>query len=164
MAQLVWHEWFPTIWLDQHQMSASGARIFVMPATDPINPNVHPVIYRWNSVLGSRRRRRSKPPARTASSTTRRTNLWQGAMAWSGWWHNQIGLSPRSPAFALPRRWISSATSRLSFPLDRVSGDGPEPISTRHRLLRRPTPCRALNHPRPWMGGHWTPVTSWTTS
>ncbi len=41
----------------------------------------------------SRRRRRSKRPARTASSTTRTyTNFWQGAMAWSGWWHNQIGL------------------------------------------------------------------------
>ena len=29
-----------------------GPRMFVMPATDPINPNVHPLIYRWNAILG----------------------------------------------------------------------------------------------------------------
>ena len=52
MAQLAWHNWFPSIWLDQHQMGNSGARIFVMPATDPINLNVHPLIYRWNAILG----------------------------------------------------------------------------------------------------------------
>ena len=51
-AQLVWHDWFPTVWLDEHQMGSNGPRIFVMPATDPINPNVHPVIYRWNGILG----------------------------------------------------------------------------------------------------------------
>src|SRR4051812_10330442 len=48
MAQVAWHDWLPSIWLDEHQMGAGGARIFVMPATDPINPNVHPLIYRWN--------------------------------------------------------------------------------------------------------------------
>ena len=33
-------------------MGSNAARIFVMPATDPINPNVHPLIYRWNGILG----------------------------------------------------------------------------------------------------------------
>ena len=52
IAQLVWHDWFPTVWLDQHQMDRGGPRMFVMPAADPINPNVHPLIYRWNGILG----------------------------------------------------------------------------------------------------------------
>jgi len=51
-ARLLWHDWFPSVWLDEHQMGSNAARIFVMPATDPINPNVHPVIYRWNGILG----------------------------------------------------------------------------------------------------------------
>ena len=46
MAQVLWHDWFPAIWLDQHQQGNAGARMFTMPATDPINPNVHPLIYR----------------------------------------------------------------------------------------------------------------------
>ena len=52
IAQVAWHDWLPSVWLDEHQMGAGGPRIFVMPATDPINPNVHPLIYRWNAILG----------------------------------------------------------------------------------------------------------------
>ena len=74
-------------------MGSNGARIFVMPATDPINPNVHPLIYRWNGILGQ-----SQAAALEAAGkegiiyNSTYTNFWQGAMAWSGWWHNQIGL------------------------------------------------------------------------
>src|SRR3954466_16171678 len=93
MAQLAWREWFPTVWLDEHQMNMGGARIFVMPATDPINPNVHPLVYRWNSVLGQSQAAAPEAAGKDGiiyNSTY--TNFWQGAMAWSGWWHNQIGL------------------------------------------------------------------------
>ena len=51
-AQILWHDWFPAIWLDEHQQGTSGPRIFTMPATDPINPNVHPLIYRLNTIYG----------------------------------------------------------------------------------------------------------------
>src|SRR5580704_4079705 len=93
IAQLVWHDWFPTVWLDQHQMERGGPRMFVMPAADPINPNVHPLIYRWNGILGQ-----SQAAALEAAGkdgiiyNSTYTNFWEGAMAWSGWWHNQIGL------------------------------------------------------------------------
>src|ERR671919_2194224 len=92
-ARLLWHDWFPAVWLDEHQQGSKGARIFVMPATDPINPNVHPLIYRWNGILGQ-----SQAAALEAAGkegiiyNSTYTNFWQGAMAWSGWWHNQVGL------------------------------------------------------------------------
>src|SRR5438552_2417712 len=92
-ARLLWHDWFPAVWLDEHQMGSNGARIFVMPATDPINANVHPLIYRWNAILGQ-----SQAAALEAAGkegiiyNSTYTNFWEGAMAWSGWWHNQIGL------------------------------------------------------------------------
>ena len=92
-ARLLWHDWFPSVWLDEHQQGSNGARIFVMPATDPINPNVHPLIYRWNGILGQ-----SQAAALEAAGkegiiyNSTYTNFWEGAMAWSGWWHNQIGL------------------------------------------------------------------------
>jgi hypothetical protein len=92
-AQLAWHDWFPSIWLDQHQMGQTGARIFVMPATDPINPNVHPLIYRWNAILGQSQAAALEAAGKNGiiyNSTF--TNFWQGAMAWTGWWHNQIGV------------------------------------------------------------------------
>src|SRR6476661_3671440 len=92
-AKLLWHDWYPSVWLDEHQMGSNAARIFVMPATDPINPNVHPLIYRWNGILGQ-----SQAAALEAAGkegiiyNSTYTNFWQGAMAWSGWWHNQVGL------------------------------------------------------------------------
>ena len=92
-AKLLWNDWYPSVWLDEHQMGSNGARIFVMPATDPINPNVHPLIYRWNGILGQ-----SQAAALEAAGkegiiyNSTYTNFWQGAMAWSGWWHNQVGL------------------------------------------------------------------------
>lgn len=158
MAQLVWHDWFPTIWLDQHQMQANGARIFVMPATDPINPNVHPVIYRWNAVLGQSQAAALEAAGKDGiihSSTY--TNFWQGAMAWSGWWHNQIGLLTEvaSARVAAPVEQQRAAAPQSSFP-DRPNVDGPEPMFTTAPL---PPPADTLprtEYPRPWMGGRWT--------
>jgi hypothetical protein len=129
-----------------------------MPATDPINPNVHPVIYRWNSVLGQ-----SQAAALEAAGkdgiihNSTYTNFWQGAMAWSGWWHNQIGLLTEvaSVRIAAPVDQ-QRATSRLSFPLDRVSGDGPEPVFNTAPLAPPTDTVPRTEYPRPWMGGHWT--------
>jgi hypothetical protein len=82
VADLAWHDWFPAIWNDQHQMGSAGPRMFVMPATDPINPNVHPLIYRWNAILGQSQAAALEAEGRHGiihNSTY--TNFWQGAMA-----------------------------------------------------------------------------------
>ncbi len=92
-AELLWHDWFPTVWLDEHQMGSNAARIFTMPATDPINANVHPLIYRWNGILGQSQAAALEAAGKNGiiyNSTY--TNFWEGAMAWSGWWHNEVGL------------------------------------------------------------------------
>ena len=93
IARVLWHDWFPAVWLDEHQMGSSGARIFVMPATDPINPNVRPLIYRWNGIFGQAQAAALEAAGKDGiiyNSTY--TNFWQGAMAWAGWWHNQVGM------------------------------------------------------------------------
>jgi hypothetical protein len=93
IAQVLWHDWFPTIWLDEHQQGNTGPRIFTMPATDPINPNVHPLIYRLNTVYGQSQAAALEAEGRTGIiHNATYTNFWEGAMAWAGWWHNQVGL------------------------------------------------------------------------
>jgi hypothetical protein len=52
VVNIAYHKWFPQIWLDDHQMGSNGARLFVVPYKDPINPNVHPLIWRWQKVIG----------------------------------------------------------------------------------------------------------------
>lgn len=161
-ARLLWHDWLPSVWLDEHQQGSNGARIFVMPATDPINPNVHPLIYRWNGILGQ-----SQAAALEAAGkegiiyNSTYTNFWQGAMAWSGWWHNQIGLLTEvaSARVAAPIEQQRAVPGRPAPPPaggGRGEGGGrgqqfsdaplPPPTDTTPRT----------EYPRPWMGGRWT--------
>jgi hypothetical protein len=160
-AKLLWHDWFPSVWLDEHQQGSNGARIFVMPATDPINPNVHPLIYRWNGILGQ-----SQAAALEAAGkegiiyNSTYTNFWQGAMAWSGWWHNQVGLltevaSARVAAPIDQQRAIPGQARGGAAPAEgggRGGGRGgdagvlPPPTDTNSRT----------EYPRPWLGGRWT--------
>jgi len=158
-AQLIWHDWFPTVWLDEHQMGSNAARIFVMPATDPINPNVHPLIYRWNGILGQ-----SQAAALEAAGkegiiyNSTYTNFWEGAMAWSGWFHNEIGLL------------TEVASANVAAPIDQNRarpGQPPPPAQGRseggrgQNFAGGPLPAPTditprTEYPRPWMGGHWT--------
>lgn len=156
-ARLLWHDWFPAVWLDEHQMGNSGARIFVMPATDPINPNVHPLIYRWNGLFGQAQAAALEAAGKDGiihNSTY--TNFWQGAMAWSGWWHNQVGLltevaSVRVAAPVDQRRATPGAAlppTPEGRPRDQADIRGPLPAP------RDVTP--RTEYPRPWLGGRWT--------
>ncbi len=158
-ARLLWSDWFPSVWLDEHQMGSSAARIFVMPATDPINPNVHPLIYRWNGILGQSQAAALEAEGKEGiiyNSTY--TNYWEGAMAWSGWWHNQIGLltevasvriaAPVDQPRATPGQPQAPAGRGAGAGAGRGGGAGPLPPPT--DITPR------TEYPRPWMGGRWT--------
>jgi hypothetical protein len=175
-AALLWHDWFPSVWLDEHQMGSNAARIFVMPATDPINPNVHPLIYRWNGILGQ-----SQAAALEAAGkegiiyNSTYTNFWEGAMAWSGWWHNEIGLltevasarvaAPIDQQRATPAaaggegrggRGGGGAAAGGGQGRGRSDAGGPS-TGSGQGMLPPPTDIAArTEYPRPWMGGHWT--------
>lgn len=158
-ARLLWHDWFPAVWLDEHQMGGSGARIFVMPATDPINPNVDPLIYRWNGIFGQ-----SQGAALEAAGkegiiyNATYTNFWQGAMAWSGWWHNQVGLLTEvaSVRIATP---TEQQRARPGAPPPAGGGGRGGGFGDRDPNEPLPPP-RDVNsrteYPRPWLGGRWT--------
>jgi hypothetical protein len=157
-ARLLWQDWFPAVWLDEHQQGNSGARIFVMPATDPINPNVHPLIYRWNGILGQAQAAALEAAGKDGiiyNSTY--TNFWQGAMAWSGWWHNEIGLltevaSARIAAPVEQRRAVPGvpAPPEAEGAGRRGGGDQAGPLAPPRDITPR------TEYPRPWMGGRWT--------
>jgi hypothetical protein len=145
------------VWLDAHQMEMNGPRIFVMPATDPINPNVHPLVYRWNAIFGQ-----SQAAALEAAGkigiiyNSTYTNFWQGAMAWSGWWHNQIGLLTEIASVR-----IAAPIVQLRAPADRFNPSTADAAATPPRFdstpIMPPTDTLArTEYPRPWLGGRWT--------
>src|SRR5580700_683456 len=172
-ARVLWHDWFPTIWLDEHQMGNTGARIFTMPATDPINPNVHPLIYRLNTIYGQAQAAALEAEGRTGIiHNATYTNFWEGAMAWSGWWHNQVGLL------------TEVASARIATPVKQTKADPNAPPADNGPLVGRagleeggggrggggrggedrgpdaalPAPRDILprtEYSRPWLGGTW---------
>jgi Zinc carboxypeptidase len=162
-ATLLWSDWFPSVWLDEHQMGSNGARIFVMPATDPINQNVHPLIYRWNGILGQ-----SQAAALEAAGkegiiyNSTYTNFWEGAMAWSGWWHNQVGLLTEvaSARVAAPIDQLHATPGRQSAAPAVAEGGRGGGRGGEANPNGPPPPPTDINsrteYPRPWMGGHWT--------
>ena len=157
-ARLLWNDWYPSVWLDEHQMGSNGARIFVMPATDPINPNVHPLIYRWNGILGQ-----SQAAALEAAGkegiiyNSTYTNFWQGAMAWSGWWHNQVGLLTEVASVRVAAPIEQQRAQRGVPPQPNAAAGGPGRGGNAGGVLPPPTDVNPrTEYPRPWLGGRWT--------
>ena len=50
---LLYHRWFPQVFVDEHQMGSTGARMFVPPQTDPLALEVHPLIFRQADLIGT---------------------------------------------------------------------------------------------------------------
>lgn len=85
IGKIIFQDWLPEVWLDEHQMGSSGARIFVMPAADPINPNVDPLIYRHTGLLGFAQAAALEKAGKEGIIYGRSyTYWWQGAMGWAG--------------------------------------------------------------------------------
>ncbi len=157
MAQVLWHEWFPAIWLDQHQQGNAGARMFTMPAADPISPNVHPLIYRLNTIFGQMQAAALEAAGKDGiMHNSTYTSFWQGAMAWTGWWHNEVGLltEAASARIATP---VVQEFANADRPGIKVALIGPNPTSLSPELPLPPprdvTP--RSDYPRPWLGGTW---------
>ncbi len=157
-GKIIYKDWLPEIWLDEHQMGNNGARIFVMPAMDPINPNVDPVIYRYTGLLGySQGAALEKAGKEGIISADGYTYFWEGAMAWQGWWHNMYGLltevasvnlaTATDQAKAVPGAAPAVAPAQGGRGGGRGTGGpmGP-PRDVQFRS----------NYPRPWLGGHWS--------
>ena len=92
VAKIAFKEWLPQIWLDEHQMGNTSARMFVVPYQDPLNPNVNPMIWRWQSILGGMSELALESNGKTGVINRAMFDaFWQGATE-NSLWHNQIGM------------------------------------------------------------------------
>jgi len=161
IGKIIYQDWLPEVWLDEHQMGNNGARIFVMPAMDPINPNVDPLIYRYAGILGfgqaAALEREGKEGIITAESYT---YWWEGAMGWAGWWHNMIGMLTE----------VASVRTATSVEQEKADPRAPRPAvqpqagpgergapADPGRPMPTPRDIQFRSqYPRPWLGGRWT--------
>ncbi len=154
IGQVLYQDWFPSLWLDEHQMGSTGPRIFTMPATDPINPNVHPLIYTLNGIYGQAQAAALEAAGKVGIVYDYTyTNFWPGAMAWTGWWHNQVGMLTEvaSVRIATPTEQELEVLGVTAAGPRRFGGAEPGEVLPKPRDTQSRT-----TYPRPWLGGRWT--------
>ncbi len=161
--RLTYKDWFPHVFLDEHQMGNNGPRIFVPPFKNPVNPNVDPMIWELNGMLGYAMGAALHDKGYSGViSDAMYTSWWQGGFLLQAWWHNMVGLLTEvaSANIASP---VEQERARPGEPPrgPEPGADQPRGEQFRNRDPRRPLPAprditARNNYPRPWMGGKWT--------
>ena len=136
--KILYHDWFPQIYLDMHQMGNRSARIFIPPFTDPINPNVNPMIWWETNLIGEIMGADLEAAGKTGVVTSAFfTAWWQGAFLMTAWSHNCAGLL------------TELASCRVATPIFQQISD----MRAGGRGLSEYRPF--INFPNPWKGGWW---------
>ncbi len=137
VINVAYNKWFPQIWLDEHQMGSSGARLFVVPYKDPINPNVHSLLWRWQKVIGGLTALDLEKQGYTGIiDQALFEGWWEGPASDCGLWHNQISLLSE----------MASCNIASPIYIDPSEVKATEEITTYD--IR-------TNYPSPWRGGWW---------
>ena len=139
--ELMYHETYPQLYLDQHQMGGSGPRIFVPPYPDPMNPEVHPLQWQQLQFIGGGMVADLQAAGKQGVVTGSMYRIWGQEGALTGRYHNIVALL------------TETASARIASP------DTVELAA----LERGAAPGRGLSEygfqmafVDPWMGGEWT--------
>ena len=93
LTRAVYHEWFPQLFIDEHQMGANGPRMFIPPFSDPMDPGVHPLIWREVNLIGSTMAHRLEQQQKAGIIYGYQFDAyWIGGTRNTGWWKNITGM------------------------------------------------------------------------
>ena len=135
---VLYHRWFPQVFLDEHQMGSTGPRMFVPPQTDPLAPEVHSIIFRQADLLGTNMALRLEEAGKAGVGHNMiYDSYWPGGTRNTAWWKNVTGLL------------TEVASARIATPI-RI-----EPGELRGGRKGLPEYSRRANYPSPWSGGLW---------
>jgi hypothetical protein len=136
--EVLYHRWFPQSFLDEHQMGSTGPRMFVPPQTDPLNEEVHSLVFRQADVLGTNMSFRLEEAGKTGVGHNMIfDSYWPGATRNTAWWKNVTGLL------------TEVASARIASPIY------VDPGELRGGGKGIPEYGRRSNFPSPWPGGWW---------
>ena len=131
VAKMMYEEWFPTMIVDLHQMGNSGARLFLPPFYDPLNPNIDAIVTQTLMLMGGHIAADLTVEGKTGVIHANRYDNWAaGKFRSVPYTHNMI--------CALTEMASVSIAS---------------PVFQRKRNLRNVD--RDNNYPNPWPGGWW---------
>ncbi len=133
VTKVLYHDWFPQIHIDEHQMGSTGARLFVPPFMDPPLPNVQPLLWSGVNLCGMNMAYDlTKEGFRGVVNGRSYTAWWIGACDDTSWLHNTIGLLSEM------------ASVRVATPIYIEPTEIPDSYNERR-----------LDFVDPWPGGWW---------
>ena len=138
MTRAVYHEWFPQVWLDEHQMGSNGPRIFVPPYSDPVDTMIHPLVWREVNLIGANMALRLEEANKSGVIYGFSFDAyWPGGTKNTAWYKNISGLL------------TEVASAHLASPITISAGE----LSGGRKGLVEYGP--QTNFPNHWPGGTW---------
>ncbi|MDX1500745.1 MAG: M14 family metallopeptidase [Thermoanaerobaculia bacterium] len=135
---LLYHRWFPQVFIDEHQMGSTGPRMFVPPQTDPLALEVDSLIFRQADLIGTNMSYRLEEAGKTGVGHNMIfDSYWPGGTRNTAWWKNVTGLL------------TEVASVRIATPIHIDPGE----LAGGRKGL--PEYKRRANFPSPWPGGWW---------
>jgi hypothetical protein len=138
LSHAVYHEWFPQVWLDEHQMGQTSPRIFVPPYAEPVDTDIHPLVWREVNVIGAAMAHRLEQAEKSGVIYGFAYDAyWIGGTKNTAWWKNISGLLTEVASAAL--------ASPVRIEPGELSGGGKGLVEYGPQT----------NFPNPWPGGWW---------
>ena len=138
LNRAVYREWYPQVWVDEHQMGTDGPRMFIPPFADPLDPTVNPLIWREANLIGTNMAFRLEQQHKSGLIYGYSFDAyWLGGTRNTGWWKNVTGLL------------LETASARIASP----AHIEPTELHGGQKGLVEYKPT--INFPNPWPGGTW---------
>jgi hypothetical protein len=138
-TKLAYDEWFPQIYKDTHQMGNEGARIFLPPKTDPVLPDVDPLVWREMMLLGA--------GMATNLDAAGVKGVETQVGGYTGW--QMPTFHGMTPSRNIIGYHTESASAQMIWPIEQTEKD------LRGSDRGRPGLYPQVNFPNPWTGGTW---------
>ncbi len=137
MFELMFDDWAPQVYLDQHQMGGGGARMFVPPFPDPQSPDIPALMYQQMRLVGGQMVMDLQAAGKKGIITGEMYRIYgqEGALNWR--FHNVVGLL------------TETASARIASPVTQEPGGR----GGRGGLDPREFSVAVVD---PWRGGTWT--------
>ncbi len=135
MNRATCQEWFPEILYNLHETAPFPARIWMPPESEPMNPNLHPIIVRWKNLIGAAMGKAFEE-ANQPGAISR--------ISFDSWYPGYV--TQFVDGHNIPSILTETANFRYATPNYYTLSDFPE----RYRDL-----TKGVFYPNPWEGGWW---------
>lgn len=134
ISSVLWHDWFPQIYNDPHQMGKVSARMFVPPFVEPADPNIHPLIFRSVALIGANMDYDAQKEGLqgVVHDAIFASTWWKGTLTSNAMVHNTTGL------------FTEIASVNIATPIYVDPNEIPDFYTQ-----------KSLRYPDPWPGGWW---------